>query len=61
MDQCMLDVTDVPNVKFGDEVTIIGKSGGLEIRVEDIANALGTIGNDITCNCDSRLPYVYIE
>ncbi|HHX93241.1 MAG TPA: alanine racemase [Clostridiales bacterium] len=61
MDQCMLDVTDIPNVKLGDEVTIIGKSGGLEVRAEDLADALGTIGNDITCNCDSRLPYVYIE
>lgn len=59
MDQCMLDVTDIPNVKLGDEVVLIGKSAGLEVRVEDISNAVGTIGNNITCGCDLRLPYFY--
>lgn len=61
MDQCMLDVTDIPNVKMGDEVVIIGKSGNLQIKAEDIAEATGTIGNTITCGCAIRLPYVYIK
>ena len=60
MDQCMLDVTDIPNVKLGDEVTIIGKSGGLEVRAEDLADALGTIG---TTSRATAIPIadIYIE
>ena len=27
MDQCMVDVTDIPNVKKYDEVVLIGKQG----------------------------------
>lgn len=61
MDQCMLDVTDVPNVKLGDEVTLMGSSGGLTVRAEDIAEGVGTIANNITCGCTVRLPYVYLE
>lgn len=61
MDQCMLDVTDIPNVHLGDEVTIIGKSGELQILAEDVAEGTGTIANNITCSCALRLPYVYIK
>jgi len=61
MDQCMLDVTDIPNVQLGDEVVIIGKSGDLQIRAEDIGEGVGTIANNITCGCDLRLPYVYVK
>ena len=32
MDQCMLDVTDVPDVKVGDEVIIMGSDGKNAIR-----------------------------
>ena len=61
MDQCMLDVTDIPNVKMGDEVVIIGKGGELEIKAEDIGASCGTIANDITCGCSVRLPYLYMK
>lgn len=61
MDQCMLDVTDVPNVKLGDEVTLMGRSGDLQVLAEDIAGGVGTIANNITCGCDARLPYLYLE
>lgn len=61
MDQCMLDVTDIPNVQTGDEVVIMGRSGDLFIGAEDIAQGVGTIGNNITCGCDLRLPYLYLE
>ena len=61
MDQCMLDVTDIPNVHLGDEVVIIGKGGDLQIFAEDVAEGTGTIANDITCGCSVRLPYVYVK
>ena len=50
MDQCMLDVTDIPNVKEGDEVTVIGKSGLSEINANDIAKDRDTINYEVLCN-----------
>ena len=61
MDQCMIDVTDVPNVKKGDEVIVMGSDGKNSITADDIAKATGTINYEITCAFGQRLPKVYIE
>lgn len=49
MDQCMVDVTDVPDVKIGDEVIIMGTDGKNTILADDIARATGTINYEIVC------------
>jgi len=61
MDQCMIDVTDVENVKTGDEVIILGEEGDLKFNADDIAGALGTINYEILCMLKSRIPRVYIK
>ena len=61
MDQCMIDVTDVPDVKVGDEVIIMGSDGKHTILADDIANATGTINYEITCAFGQRLPKVYVK
>jgi len=61
MDQCMIDVTDVPGVKVGDEVIIIGDSGENTILADDIGDATGTINYEIVCAFGQRLPKVYIK
>ena len=43
MDQCMIDVSDIPDVKRGDEVTIIGRDGDEVISATDIADRMNTI------------------
>lgn len=60
MDQCMIDVTNVPYVRLGDEVTIMGKDGIHEILADDIATATGTINYEIVCAFGQRLPKVYV-
>ena len=60
MDQCMIDVTNVPYVRLGDEVTITGKDGIYEILADDIATATGTINYEIVCAFGQRLPKVYV-
>ena len=60
MDQCMVDVTDVPYVRLGDEVTIMGSDGICEILADDIAAATGTINYEIVCAFGQRLPKVYV-
>ena len=61
MDQCMVDVTDVPDVKVGDEVIIMGTDGKNTILADDIAKATGTINYEIVCAFGHRLPKVYVK
>lgn len=61
MDQCMVDVTDVPGVALGDEVIVMGSDGKNEILADDIAKATGTINYEITCAFGQRLPKVYVK
>lgn len=60
MDICMIDVTHVPYVRLGDEVTIMGKQGIYEITAEDIAAVTGTINYEVICAFGQRLPKVYV-
>ena len=61
MDQCMVDVTDVPGVKLGDEVVLMGSQGGLTILADEIAEKTGTINYEIVCAFGQRLPKVYTK
>ena len=61
MDQCMVDVSAVPDVKLGDEVVIMGKQGDAEISADDLAAINGTINYEITCCFDLRIPKVYVN
>ena len=61
MDQCMVDVSAVPDVKLGDEVVIMGKQGDQEISADDLAAINGTINYEITCCFDLRIPKVYVN
>lgn len=60
MDQCMIDVTHVPYVRVGDEVTVMGRDGIYEVSADDIADATGTINYEIACAFGQRLPKVYV-
>ena len=61
MDQCMIDVTDVPGVKTGDEVIVMGSDGNNTVSADDIAAATGTINYEVVCAFGQRLPKVYIK
>ncbi|MBQ7266451.1 MAG: alanine racemase [Firmicutes bacterium] len=59
MDQAMIDVTHIPDVKTGDTVTVLGKDGGLEITAEELAALQGTINYEVVCNFSKRVPRAY--
>ncbi len=62
MDWIMLDVTDIPDVAVGDEVTLLGCDGaGNCIRAEELAEKAGTIPYEIFCGISKRVPRVYIK
>jgi alanine racemase len=57
----MIDVTDVPDVKSGDEVIVMGSDGKNTILADEIGAATGTINYEIVCAFGQRLPKVYIK
>lgn len=61
MDQMMVDVTDIPDVEVEDPVTLIGRDGSEEIRVEDLSDLVGTINYEFVCGISPRVPRVYIR
>jgi alanine racemase len=58
MDQLMIDCGD-DDVAVGDEVVLIGRQGDDEIRAEEWARTLGTIGYEIVCGIGARVPRRY--
>ena len=59
MDMCMIDVTDVPAAREGDDVALIGSQGGERITADDIAAKTGTIAYEVLCGISSRVPRIY--
>jgi alanine racemase len=61
MDALMLDATDVPGAKAGDEVVLMGRQGNEIIGAEELSKAAGSFPYElISCFMD-RLPRVYVE
>jgi alanine racemase len=56
MDMTLLDVTDVPGVERGDQVTLIGADGELSAPAEEVASLARTISYEITCGISARVP-----
>ena len=56
----MIDVTDVPGVREGDEVVLIGSQSGERITADEIAAKTGTIPYEVLCGIGSRVPRIYL-
>ena len=61
MDQTMIDLGPETNVRVGDEVVLIGRSGEAEITVDEWAKALGTITYEVTCQINGRVERLYSD
>lgn len=62
MDQCMVDVSSLLEVKIGDEVVLWGRQGQEEITVEEISEKIGTINYEIVHMPDKkRVPKLFIK
>lgn len=59
MDQTLLDVTGIPGVKMGDEVTVFGPRGA--DTADSIARKTGTINYEVVCGVARRVPRVYLK
>lgn len=61
MDQCMVDVTDIPGVGPGDEAVLFGWQDEHFLPVDEVAAHMGTINYEIVCLISNRVPRVYIQ
>ena len=61
MDQFMVDVTDIPDVKFGDKVTLVGKDGDEFLPVETLSDLSGRFNYEFVCDLGKRIPREYIQ
>ena len=59
MDQFMVDVSHIKDVRVEDEVVIFGVQQDKYIPIEEIAEALGTINYEIMCMIGKRVPRLY--
>jgi len=59
MDIVMIDVTDIKNVKVGDEVTIIGQDGKEKITVDDVATLLDASAYEFVTRINPLIKRIY--
>jgi len=57
MDMCMIDVTEQPELRLGDEVEIFGEN----VLCETLAKQCGTISYELLCAVSKRVPRHYFE
>lgn len=61
MDQFMADVTEIPEVKFGDQVILIGNDGAERLPVEVLSSLSGRFNYEFVCNLGKRIPRTYLS
>jgi len=59
MDWTLIDVTDIPGVEVGDQVTLLGRDNGNRISAEEWAERIGSISYEVFCQVSKRVPRVY--
>lgn len=59
MDQFMVDITDIPDVKVGDLVTLLGKDGSERITMEQLGSESHRFNYEFACDLGKRIPRVY--
>ena len=58
MDQCMIDITDIPKAKVGDIVTLFGSD---TLTADDLAHWANTISYEVLCLVSKHVSRIYIE
>ena len=61
MDQTLLDVTDIPDISIGNEVTVYSNELQGGCSIEHAADIIGTINYELLCAVGTRVPRIYTE
>ena len=57
----MVDVTDIPEAKTSDRVTLIGKDGNERITMEMLGELSGRFNYELACCLNQRVPRIYMK
>ncbi len=60
MDLTTIDVTQAPETRVGDAVTLLGTEGNVSIDAQEIAKLAGTISYSVLCGIHARVKRVYV-
>ena len=61
MDQMMVDVTDIPNIQPGTQVTLVGANGNERITMEEISALANSFNYEFVCGISRRVPRFYYQ
>ena len=61
MDQMMVDVTTIGDVKPGDAVTLVGTDGNATITMEEISAQADSFNYEFVCGISRRVPRYYYQ
>lgn len=62
MDMCVVDVSEIPEIRVGDEAALFGyDTDGTLLPCERIAQQAGTISYEILCGISKRIPRIYMQ
>ena len=61
MDQLMVDVTEIPETKVNDRVTLVGRDGEEEITMEAISAVADSFNYEFVCGISRRVPRIYVS
>lgn len=61
MDWTIIDVSHIPGVAVGDQVTLLGRDNGNLISADEWATKVGSISYEVFCQVSKRVPRIYKE
>jgi alanine racemase len=61
MDQCVVDLTDAPDARTGDTMTLFGQDGAAAIPLDEYASWSDTIVHEALCRIGPRVPRRYTQ
>ena len=59
MDQMMVDVSEIPDVRAGDQVVLLGRDGGEIITADLLGELSGRFPYELVCDISLRVPRIY--
>jgi alanine racemase len=59
MDWTLIDVSHIPGVAVGDQVTLLGRDNGNLISADEWAAKVGSISYEVFCQVSKRVPRIY--
>lgn len=57
MDMCMIDVTDISDIKMGDDIVVFGDN--INLGADTVSKFANTIPYEILCSVSKRVPRIY--